>query len=60
MNIVIAANGYPDINTEVELTEQELQLRLDSGELRLCTAGCNDYGMNDAQPTYHAKDDYRS
>jgi hypothetical protein len=60
VTIVITANGYPDIAEEVELTEQELKLRLDSGELWLCTAGCNDSGMNDDPPIYHAKDDYRS
>jgi hypothetical protein len=60
MKIVISANGYPDIAEETEITEEELERRLDSGELWLCTAGCNETGMNDDPPIYHAKGDYRS
>ena len=58
--IVISANGYPELGEAVEVPQDELSRKLQSGELWLCTAGCNESGMNDDPPVYHRKDDCRS
>jgi len=60
MKIKISANGYPDLTEEVETADGELRRMVESGELWLCNAGCNESGMNDDLPIYHRKDDYRS
>lgn len=49
-------NQYGEILQTLDLSEDEIKQKCQHGEIRYCTAGCNDGAGPDDLPIYHGKD----